>query len=108
MPKVAITIGLVLLCLGFITYFGAAAGWLGSVPPSMTALIPAVLGILMLLCGALAFKPARLKNMMHMASAAALLGLLACLGRIIPTAMKGTFQAGSVAGVSLLIMCILC
>src|SRR5438105_15476586 len=108
MPKVTITIGLMLLILGFVTYFGAAAGWFAGGHASPTALIPAILGILLLLCGALAFNPNRLKHSMHAAAALALLGLLACLGRIVPTAIKGKFEALSVSGVSLIGMGVLC
>jgi hypothetical protein len=108
MAKLAIVIGLLLVILGFVTYFGVAAGWFGDMHPSPTALIPSIVGILLLLCGALALNPAFLKHAMHAAAASALLGVLACLGRIVPTAVKGTFSATSVSGLSLLLMFFLC
>jgi len=104
MAKVAIVIGLLLLILGFVTYFGVMAGWFGAMHASPTALIPAIEGILLLLCGAIALNPAYLKHAMHAAAALALFGVIACLIRIVPTAIKGQFNPTSVAGISLLVM----
>src|SRR5205085_2682044 len=103
MAKVAIVIGLLLVILGFVTYFGVSAGWFGDMHASPTALIPSIVGILMLLCGAFELNPANLKHAMHAAAALALLGVLACLGRIIPTAIKGKFDPKSVSGISLIL-----
>lgn len=59
---------------------------------SWTALIPAIAGVPILLGSLLARNPAKLKLGMHIAATFGLLGFLAPLGRIIPTAIKGDFE----------------
>ena len=77
-PTVAFAIAMILL--GVITYLGTGMG-------SMTALIPAFVGIPILLMGLLAAK-AR-KPALLIALVLAVLGFIGPLGRIVPLAMKG-------------------
>ncbi len=83
--KTGITTGIVLTAL-------ALLGYLGGGMQSWTALIPAIAGVPILLGSLLAKDPARLKLGMHIAATFGLLGFLAPLGRIIPTAIKGDFE----------------
>ena len=108
MPKAAIIIGILLDTLGIVTYAGAAAGLFGAAAhASPTALIPSVVGTLLLGCGILASNPAYLKHAMHAAAAIALLGFIGAIVRPITTMAKGTF-ALNVASVSQFIMAALC
>lgn len=71
MPVVTQLVGFVLLVVG-------VGGWLGTGQESMTALIPAVFGLPILLLGMLAERrEAARRNAMHAALAIALLALLA-------------------------------
>lgn len=82
--KIGINTGIILIAL-------ALLGYLGSGMESWTALIPAITGVPILLSSLLAKNPNKLKLGMHIAVTFGLLGFLAPLGRIIPTAMKGGF-----------------
>ena len=82
MPKIGINTGIILIAL-------ALLGYLGGGMESWTALIPAIAGAPILLSSLLAKNPNKLKLGMHIAATFALLGFLAPLGRIIPTAIKG-------------------
>ncbi len=57
-----------------------------------TALIPAFEGVLLLICGLLAMKPAFLKHAMHAAAVIGLLGFLAAAGRMVPKLIQGTLH----------------
>jgi hypothetical protein len=107
MPKVAIIIGILLDTLGIVTYAGAAAGIFGTGHASPTALIPSVVGTLLLGCGILAANPAYLKHAMHAAAAIALLGFIGAIMRPIMTMARGTFALNA-ASVSQFIMAALC
>ncbi|MCX8240193.1 MAG: hypothetical protein OSB05_15365 [Akkermansiaceae bacterium] len=85
MPKIGINTGIILIAL-------ALLGYLGGGMESLTALIPAIAGAPILLGSLLAKNPDKLKLGMHIAATFGLLGFLAPLGRIIPTAMKGDFE----------------
>ncbi len=76
MAKVTIGFGLALAVLG-------VGGYLGTGRVSLTALIPLALGALLVLCGALALRPALHKHAMHAAAVLALLGVLGPL-RVLP------------------------
>ena len=109
MPAVSVVFGLLLIALGVWGYWGDVLGlWvlLGFQPPdgkSITALIPAAVGILLAVCGLLAFKESRLKHAMHGAAMIGLLGFVAALGRILMTG-----KVEGVSGVSLTVMSLLC
>lgn len=68
MPAITVVFGVLLIVLGVAAYFGTDRA-------SLTALIPAGFGLLLLLAGALAFKDRMLKHAMHSAAVLALLGL---------------------------------
>nr|MBR9810241.1 hypothetical protein [bacterium] len=85
MPKIGINTGIILIAL-------ALLGYLGGGMESWTALIPAIAGAPILLSSLLAKNPNKLKLGMHIAATFGMLGFLAPLGRIIPTAIKGDFE----------------
>lgn len=70
MTKIALSYGIALIALGLWGYFGTGT-------QSPTALIPAAFGIVAVILGLLAAKPALHKHAMH---GAALLGLLGVIG----------------------------
>ncbi len=72
--------GVLLTAIGTYGYLNATPKADGS-PPSPTALIPAAMGLLLMLCGSLAFEAKRRKHVMH---AAAMFGLLSFIFGFIP------------------------
>ena len=100
MPQKGISTGLILILLGLAGYFGGGRA-------SVTALIPAFIGIPLLLSSILAKKPKLLKIGMHLAAVFGLLGFIAPLGRLIPQIIKGEFELGF-ATVSMILMVIVC
>ncbi|MEM6393282.1 MAG: hypothetical protein AAF797_10960 [Planctomycetota bacterium] len=81
MPKFTIAIGALLVVLGPAAYFISGMS-------SFTANLPAFFGILLVICGALALKPALTKHAMHAAAVVALLGVIGGLGMAIPGSIK--------------------
>ncbi|MCP4081425.1 MAG: hypothetical protein GY819_19680 [Planctomycetaceae bacterium] len=89
MSKIAITIGLLLILVGVAGYAMPATEMVAEgteeiveKKSSLTALIPAAFGIVILLCGAItAIKPSLTKTFMHVAVTFGLLGALAATGR---------------------------
>jgi hypothetical protein len=106
---VSVVFGLLLIALGIWGYWGGHLGlWepVGLAPPerlSITALIPAFIGVALVGLGLLAFKESLLKHAMHGASMIGLLGLVAAVGRMVTI---GTIKG--VGGVSLMTMMLLC
>ncbi|MEM1083161.1 MAG: hypothetical protein AAGI48_03495 [Verrucomicrobiota bacterium] len=98
MPQTGIATGLILILFGLVGYFAGGRA-------SVTALIPAFFGLPILLTSLLALK--KLKLGMHLAAVFGLLGFLAPLGRIIPTAAKGEFELNLATG-SMIAMVIVC
>ena len=81
MPLLSIVFGLLLVLLGAAGYFLGFA--VGNGHASLTAFIPSVVGVLILLCGVgSTLKPTRNKIFMHVAVTVGLLGVFAPLGRI--------------------------
>jgi hypothetical protein len=76
MANVTIGIAIALIVLGLGGYFGTGT-------PSLTALIPALFGVILLALGALARNPSRRKLAMHVAVVVGLLGLLGSLRGLI-------------------------
>ena len=74
-----IVCGLILAAIGSYGYLNATPNDKGVVSP--TALIPAVIGVLILICGALSLKDGLRKHAMHFA---AMLGALGFLGGFVP------------------------
>ncbi|MHC4399042.1 MAG: hypothetical protein ACYTG0_05110 [Planctomycetota bacterium] len=96
MPKVAVAVAALLIIQGVAFYVGTPS-------KSPTALIPAAVGLPILILGILAVRQTARKHAMHGAAAFALLGLLAAVWRI---AARGV--SWSAAGVSLLLMVVIC
>ena len=96
------------ICAGALIALGAVGylGWesIGADKQSFTALIPAFVGLLMLLGGLVALK----NNMagMHIAVLFSTLGALAGLGRLIPTLIQG--EASGPGPVMIGIMTVAC
>ncbi len=93
---------IILIATGLIGYFAWEA--LGASKQSVTALIPAFVGLPMLLGALIAEKKHALG--MHISVVFALLGALAGLGRLIPTAMKGELNFADAAPKLILVMTI--
>jgi hypothetical protein len=112
-PVVSVVFGILLITLGVWGYWGGALGlWspLGFPAPeklSATALIPGAVGILLAVCGLLAFKESRLKHAMHTAAMVGLLGFLAAGSRLLMV-LIGKGKIEGVGGVSLATMTLLC
>lgn len=73
MPKTAMLFGVIFIIIGLVAYFGVSS-------ESITALIPAFLGLPMLILGWLALNEKYLKHAMHGAAVLALLGFGGTVG----------------------------
>lgn len=103
MKNLTVISSLILIVLGLIGYFAWEV--IGASTQSPTALIPAVVGFLMMAGGLIAIKKHALGA--HISVVFAFLGALAGLGRIVPQLAKGTFSlAGS--GLMVVLMTIIC
>jgi hypothetical protein len=84
-PRLAILFGVLLILVGIGGYA------LGGDHKSPTALIPAAVGVLLAVCGAVVIaSPSSRKHVMHAAATIGLLGFLAAAGRLLSSLMKGT------------------
>ncbi len=102
MPKFSIVAGLLLIAIGIVGY---AVG-VSQDKASFTALIPAFLGLLMAIFGAVALSKENLrKHLMHASVVVALLGFIATSVRLLPR--MGEFN-GSAAQLSQLSTAIVC
>ena len=82
MAKITIGFGLVLIALGLGGYFGTGR-------ESWTALIPAFLGLPLLILGLVACNERRRKTAIHIAVGLGLLGFAATVSRLIPVLLTG-------------------
>ena len=98
MPATTRYFGLILIVLGVASYVLTGRA-------SVTALIPALFGAVLVVCALVARNEAARKHAMHAAVAVGLIGALAALGRGIPAALDG--GATRPAVVSQLVMGIL-
>jgi len=78
MPNITIGFGAILTALGLFAYFGAASD-----NPSMTALIPAFIGIPLIACGVVARQEKLRMHAMHFAAMLGLIGTIAAFGRAV-------------------------
>ncbi len=110
MANVAVSFGVVLIVLGLAGYFGS-----GMV--SLTALIPAAFGLVLLILGVIARDPGKRKHAMHFAAMIGVLGFLGSargLGNLIPllsgqeVARPGAVIAQSIMAILMLIFTWLC
>jgi hypothetical protein len=106
MPFIAMNFGGFLLVLGILAF--ASPSLFGAHDPeksSFTSLIPAGVGLLIELCGAVSLsKPSLRKHLMHLA---AMIGLIGFLGGFMPI-FRGGFDLGKSSVVVGLIMSGLC
>jgi len=89
MAKAAIGFGIVLIILGIAGYYAAQADH-----RSLTAFIPSVAGVLLVICGAIGSDPDKRMHAMHGAVLVGLLGFLMAAGRILAKTMKGAPAEG--------------
>ena len=82
MPSTTRTLGIVLILLGLISYFGTGR-------TSMTALIPAFFGAVFIVLALVARSESARKHAMHAAVMLALIGLVGTLVRLVPAIMAG-------------------
>ena len=102
MAKLTVVFGLLLIGNGI-------WGYTASESASVTALIPAFVGIALLLCaiGSIV-KPALNMHLMHIAALLGLLGCLAALGRLIPSFSKDDQNGLGLVQANLGLMAALC
>ena len=95
---------IILILLGAFGYFGYAL--LGAATQSVTALIPAFIGIPMLIGALVANKSVKVG--IHIAVLFSFLGALAGLGRLIPSTIKGSLDWGKPSTIFILLMTLVC
>ncbi len=102
MPKIALAVGAVLVAVGVWAYTSSGPG------ASPTALIPAILGLLLAVAGLVGLRggDAR-RHAMHGAAAVALIGVLGSLGQLIGQPAAGSEHAdiARTAGILNLLLC---
>jgi hypothetical protein len=93
MPIVSIVCGGLLVALGAWAFNASELeGW-----RKATALIPAVVGVLLVISGVIALKERYLKHAMHLAATVGLIGFLLAAGRFIPKAIRAGIDTSDVA-----------
>jgi hypothetical protein len=99
LARVTIVFGVLLILVGVVSYLIH--------PFSFTALIPALVGVLLASFGAVALNPGARKHSMHAAVVVGLLGFLAAAGRLIGAVASGKTPS-PLAATSLGLMALLC
>ena len=102
MPKIALAVGAILIVVGGWAYTASGPG------ASPTALIPALLGLLLVVAGGVALRGREAhRHAMHAAAAVALIGVLGSLGQLIASPAAGSDDAdiARTAGVLNLALC---
>ena len=90
MPLLSIVLGVLLIEIGF---FGYVVG-IKTENASITALIPAIFGNVILVCGGIAsYAEAGRKHLMHLAVVVALLGFILTAGRLVMKLATGGLEA---------------
>lgn len=89
MPSTTRLVGFVLIGIGLVGYLATGGA-------SVTALIPSMLGAIMLVLALVARSPSARKHAMHAAVAVALLSLVGTLPRLVPALMAREFQRPAV------------
>jgi hypothetical protein len=104
MPSTSIACGTLLVLIGILGYIsGVLHG-----TPSITALIPAFVGIVLFLLGVAArMKEGLRKHLMHAAVLIALIGFLASAGRLFSKLGELSYNAAVVSQVSMALVCLL-
>lgn len=103
MPNYAIWIGRLLVAVGIIGY---GYGWyMGN--QSVTALIPAVFGVVLMLLGYVSnAKESLRKHMMHVAVLLALIGFILPAGRLISKAGEFVVSAATLSQIAMALLCL--
>lgn len=103
MPSTAIVSGVLLILLGIIGYiFGLIDGH-----ASVTALIPAAFGLLLLICGALAKQKEDLrKHVMHVAVLIALIGFIIPAVRVLSKIGDFTVSLAILSQIAMSLICL--
>ena len=103
MPKTAIGIGVLLMIIGIAGY---VVGMMGD-RASVTALIPAFIGIVLVLLGAIANASEGLrKHLMHAAILVALLGFIATAGRLVSRLSELTMSPAVLSQAATAVLCL--
>ena len=103
MPALAINFGRLLILIGILGY---GYGLLGQAA-SLTALIPAVFGIILLILGHVSRAKENLrKHLMHVAVVVALIGFIASAGRLISKISEITLSAAVLSQVAMALVCL--
>ncbi len=104
MKNLAFVCSALLIATGLVGYFAWEA--IGATKQSVTALIPAFVGLPMLIGAIISLK----NNMlgMHIAVTFSLLGALAGLGRLVPGLIKGTVDFSQIGPKLVLEMTVIC
>src|SRR5687767_10140117 len=104
MPSTSIACGTLLVLIGILGY----ANGLMTERASLTALIPAAFGVVLLLLGVFArIREGLRKHLMHAAVVIALLGFIMTAGRLISRVSELTYSAAVVSQVSMALVCLL-
>jgi lysylphosphatidylglycerol synthetase-like protein (DUF2156 family) len=104
MPATAIICGILLILIGLSGYvIGSADG-----QTSLTALIPAVFGLILAILGFVAKGNENLrKHLMHAAVIVGLLGFLMTAGRLLMNLSKLGFNPATIAQISMSVICLI-
>jgi hypothetical protein len=104
MPSIAINFGRILILIGVIGYF---YGYIND-KSSITALIPAFFGLVLMFLGYVARAKENLrKHMMHAAILIAFIGFLASGGRLISKFSEITFSAAYISQIAMALTCLI-
>jgi hypothetical protein len=103
MPKTAIWAGRLLVLVGVVGYaYGLYVN-----AASLTALIPAIVGIILMALGYVASSSDNLrKHLMHAAVIVGLLGFLAALGGLFRKGMPTSIGAGTLSQIAMALICL--
>jgi hypothetical protein len=93
-------VGFVLIAIGIVGYV-----WTGAA--SVTALIPAMIGAILLVLALVARSPDARRHAMHAAVALALIAALGTLPRLLPALMAGEFSRAAVASQAAMVLVLL-
>ena len=95
MPAITILIGVILILVGVGGYgWGVVEAQRSGGYTSWTALIPAIIGLIITICGGIATGEKYRKHAMHAAILIALLGLIAVGSRLVPALLAGNVKTG--------------
>lgn len=104
MPSVSIACGILLILIGVIGYaYGMMDG-----KASLTALIPALFGLILVALGAVSrAKEHMRKHLMHAAVTIGLIGFLMTAGRLVMNLSRLVFNAATLAQIAMAAVCLI-